>query len=72
MKLSLTFVTATLELSHHMRRDFLILSLNACVKKPIIVSDAGGNVEAITDRETGLVFPSGDATALSKSMLHPC
>ena len=40
------------------------------MKKPIIVSDAGGNVEAITDRETGLVFPSGDATALSKSMLR--
>jgi glycosyltransferase involved in cell wall biosynthesis len=40
------------------------------MKKPIIVSDAGGNVEAITHCETGLVFPSGDATALSENMLR--
>ena len=39
------------------------------MKKPVIVSDAGGNVEAITNHETGLVFPSGDVTALSSNML---
>jgi glycosyltransferase involved in cell wall biosynthesis len=36
---------------------------------PVVASDVGGTREAIVDGETGLLFPSGDATALAQGTL---
>jgi glycosyltransferase involved in cell wall biosynthesis len=36
---------------------------------PIIVTDVGGNAEAVTDRENGLVIPPLDATAFSRALI---
>ncbi|MBF0217608.1 MAG: glycosyltransferase family 4 protein [Candidatus Omnitrophica bacterium] len=36
--------------------------------KPVIASDAGGNPEAVRDRQTGIIFRSGDIRALAKAM----
>ena len=37
--------------------------------KTVIASDIGGHRELITHNETGVLFPAGDAVALSKSIL---
>jgi len=34
----------------------------------VVASDAGGNPELVSDRETGLIFPSGNAGALAKAL----
>ncbi len=38
---------------------------------PVVVSDAGGNVEVVTGGETGWVAPSGDERALAAAILEP-
>lgn len=37
---------------------------------PLVVSDAGGNPEIVTDRITGRVFPNGDASALAACVVE--
>ena len=37
---------------------------------PVVVSDAGGNVEVVADRETGWVVPKGDEQALSAAIIE--
>ena len=37
---------------------------------PVVVSDAGGNVEVVADRETGWVAPKGDEQALSAAIIE--
>ncbi len=37
--------------------------------KPCIVTDVGGNPEIVKNEETGLIIPSGDVNALTKSCL---
>lgn len=39
---------------------------------PIVVSDAGGNPEAVENGRTGLVFPRGDAEALAEAVIRIC
>jgi len=36
--------------------------------KTVIASDIGGHRELVTDNETGILFPAGDAAALSKAI----
>ena len=37
---------------------------------PVVASRAGGTLEIVTDGETGLLFPPGDAAALADAMLR--
>ncbi len=37
---------------------------------PVVVSDAGGNIEVVTDGETGWVAPKGDEPALSAAIIE--
>jgi glycosyltransferase involved in cell wall biosynthesis len=37
---------------------------------PMVVSDAGGNPEIVTDRLTGRVFPAGDVSALAACIVE--
>jgi len=39
---------------------------------PVIASDVGGNPELVSDGETGLVFPGGDASALAGQLQRMC
>ncbi len=39
---------------------------------PVVVSDAGGNPEAIDDGRTGLVVPKGDPEALASAVIRIC
>jgi glycosyltransferase involved in cell wall biosynthesis/2-polyprenyl-3-methyl-5-hydroxy-6-metoxy-1,4-benzoquinol methylase len=44
----------------------LILALEAGI--PTVAAAAGGSVDIVTDGETGLLFPAGDAAALAKAV----
>jgi glycosyltransferase involved in cell wall biosynthesis len=39
--------------------------------RPVIAADGGGARETVLDGQTGLFFPSGDASALAAAMQHP-
>lgn len=45
----------------------ILEAMNASV--PMIVTDVGGNAEAVLDQETGLVVPANDASKLAEAIL---